>query len=104
MRVFLSKIEDSLDVAINVIGDNTEHKRMNHPYVPPQVKTAAETEIETQATNDEFTNDAATEQKKQTKITDLVDDIIDKKTLFKRYVVRTFGLKMILFIANIPET
>ena len=56
----------------------------------PQVKTADETEIETQATNEEFAklkaeydriNDAAAEQKKQTDVIDLVDDIVDKKTL-----------------------
>ena len=46
---------------------------MTHPYVPPQVKTADEIEIETSETNNEFAklkaeydriNDAATEQKK----------------------------------------
>ena len=29
---------------------------MTHPYIPPQVKTAAEIEVQTQATNNEFAN------------------------------------------------
>ena len=58
----------------------------------PQVKTADETEIETQVTNEEFAklkaeydriNDAAAEQKKQTDVIDLVDDIVDKKNPFR---------------------
>ena len=58
----------------------------------PQVKTADETEIETQVTNEEFAklkaeydriNDAAAVQKKQTDVIDLVDDIVDKKNPFR---------------------
>lgn len=74
---FIPKTEDSLDAVIDIIGDDIEHKKMRHPYVPPQVKTAAEIEIETQATNnDEFANlkaeydrvnDAATDKKNRQK-------------------------------------
>ena len=61
--------------------------------VPPQAKTAAEIEAETQSTNNEFAklkaeydtvNDAATEQTKQTEKTDLVHDIIDGKEPFSK--------------------
>ena len=67
------KTEDHLDVVIDILDENTERKKMIHPYVPPQVKTADEIEIETSETNNEFAklkaeydriNDAATEQKK----------------------------------------
>ena len=67
------KTEDPLDVVIDILDENTERKKMIHPYVPPQVKTADEIEIETSETNNEFAklkaeydriNDAATEQKK----------------------------------------
>ena len=74
---FIPKTEDSLDAVIDIIGDAIELKKMRHPYVPPQVKTAAEIEIETQATNnDEFANlkaeydrvnDAATDKKNRQK-------------------------------------
>ena len=62
-----------------------------YPYVPPQVQTTDEIETETTLIDDEFTdlktkydeiNDVATEQKKQQKITDLVDDVIDESNPF----------------------
>ena len=90
---FVPKTEKPLDVVIDILDKNIEHRKMTHPHVPPQVKTADEIEIETQATNDEFAklkaeydriNDAATEQKKQTEIIDLVDDILDEKKSFSR--------------------
>ena len=89
---FVPKTEKPLDVVIDILDKNIEHKKLTHPHVPPQVKTADEIEIETQATNDEFAklkaeydriNDAATEQKKQTEIIDLVDDILDEKNPFQ---------------------
>lgn len=85
---FVPKTENPLNVVIDILEEDIEHKKMAHPFVPPQVKTADKSEIETQARNDEFAklkaeynriNDAATEQKKQTEIIDLVDDIIDEK-------------------------
>ena len=63
-----------------------------YPYVPPQVQTADEIETETALVDDEFTdlktkydeiNDVPTEQKKQQKITDLVDDVIDESNPFQ---------------------
>ena len=87
-RLFIPKIEDPLDEVIDILGDKyIEHKTELHPYVPPQVQTADEIERETQLVDDDFAqlkaeydqiNDVATEQKKQNKITDLVDDIIDE--------------------------
>ena len=60
------------------------------PYGPPQVQTPEEIETQTKIIDDEFTdlktkfdevNDVATDQKKQQKLTDLIDQIIDKKLL-----------------------
>ena len=65
---------------------------MTHLYVPPQVQTAAEIETETCQIDDEFVklkaeydrvNDAVAEKKKQDKITDLVDIIIDESNPFQ---------------------
>ena len=65
---------------------------MTHPYVPPQVQTSAEIVTETCQIDDELAklkaeydrvNDAATEQKKQDEITDLVDEIIDESNPFQ---------------------
>ena len=65
---------------------------MTHPYVPPQVQTADETETETRQVDNEFAklkadynqiNDAVTEQKKQEKITALVDDVIAEDNPFQ---------------------
>ena len=58
------------------------------PYVLPQVQTPKEIETETNLVDDEFinlktkfdeVNDVVTELKKQQKITDLIDDVIDEK-------------------------
>ena len=63
-----------------------------YPYVPPKVQTADEIETETTLVDDKFTNlktkydkiiDVATKQKKQQKITDLVDDVIDESNPFQ---------------------
>lgn len=70
---FVPKKEDPLDVFIDIIDESIEHKKKMLPYVPPQVKTADEIEVETRETNDEIAklkaechriNDAAAEQKK----------------------------------------
>ena len=62
-----------------------EHKKEEHPYVEPQVQDAKTLETETANTNDEFSNlkqqfdqrnTLATEQKKQNKVTDLIDYVI----------------------------
>ena len=91
-RLFEPKIEDPLDTVIEILDDPyAEHKKEMYPYVPPQVQTTDEIETETTLIDDEFTdlktkydeiNDVATEQKKQQKITDLVDDVIDESNPF----------------------
>ena len=92
-RLFTPKIEDPLDTIIEILGHPyVEHKKEIYPYVPPQVQTADEIETETTLVDDEFTdlktkydeiNDVATEEKKQQKITDLVDDVIDESNPFQ---------------------
>ena len=86
-RLFVPKKEDPLDVVIDILGEQVQHKKMMHPYVPPEAQTADVIETETQQVDDEFAklkadydqiNDASTEQKKQNEITDLVDNIIDE--------------------------
>ena len=92
-RLFVPKTEDPLDTVIDILDDEyVEHKKELHPYVSPQVQTAEEIEQETQLIDDDFarlkaeydhSNDVATEQKKQKKITDLVDDFIDESNPFQ---------------------
>lgn len=87
-RLFVLKREDPLDSVIDILDDDfVKHKKELHQYVPPQVQTADEIERENQLVDEEFAqlktefnqiNDVATEQKKQDKINDLVNDIIDK--------------------------
>ena len=70
---FVPKQEGPLDVVIDILNENVEHKKMTHPYVPRQVQTAAEIKNETRQIDDEFAklkveydsvNEAAAEQKK----------------------------------------
>ena len=87
-RLFVPKTEDSLDTVIEILDNpNVEHKKSMYPYVPPQVHTADEIRTEQHLIDDDFielqtkfdeVNDVATEQKKQQKITDLIDDVIDE--------------------------
>ena len=89
----MPKIEDPLDTVIEILDDlDVEHKKEMYPYVPPQVQTADEIETETTLVDDEFTdlntkydeiNDVATTQKKQQKVADLVDDVIDESKPFQ---------------------
>ena len=88
----MPKQEGPLDVVIDILNENVEHKKMTHPYLPPQVQTVAEIETETRQIDDEFAklkveydrvNDTAAEKKKQDEITDLVDDIIDESNTFQ---------------------
>ena len=91
--LFVPKTEDPLEKVIDILDyENEEHKKMTHPYVPPQVQTADETDTETRQVDNEFAklkadynqiNDAVTEQKKQEKITALVDDVIAEDNPFQ---------------------
>ena len=92
-RLFVPKTEYPLDTVIDIFDDeNVEHKKEMHPYVPPQVQTSDEIELETQLIDDNFAqlkaqydqiNELATEQKKEKKITNLFDDIIDESYPFQ---------------------
>ena len=89
----MPKIEDPLDTVIEILDNpDAEHKKEMYPYVPPQVQAADEIETETTLVDDEFTdlntkydeiNDVVTTQKKQQRVTDLVDDIIDESKPFQ---------------------
>ena len=68
-----------------------KHKKIEHPYVEPQVQDAEAIEIETKKEDDEFfdleqkfnvKDNAATEQKKQNGLKDLVDDVLDENNPF----------------------
>ena len=108
-RLFVPKIEDPLDTVIEILDDtNVEYKKM-YPYVPPQVQTADEVERETALVDEEFNdlrikydeiNDVATEQKKQQKITNLVDDIIDKSNPFQNLGTEYMWIEDDLFDKN----
>ena len=108
-RLFVPKIEDPLDTVIEILDDtNVEYKKM-YPYVPPQVQTADEVERETALVDEEFNdlrikydeiNDVATEQKKQQKITNLVDDIIDKSNPFQNLGTEDIWIEDDLFDKN----
>ena len=67
-------------------------KKVEHPYVAPQVQDAETIERETKKENDEFSdlykrfnevNDVATQQKKDKEIIGLIDDIKDEDNPFK---------------------
>ena len=99
----MPKIEDPLDTVIEILDDpDAEHKKEMYPYVPPQIQTADEIETETTLVDDEFTdlntkydeiNDIATTQKKQQKVTDLVDDIIDESKPFQNLGTEDIWIK-----------
>ena len=67
-------------------------KKVEHPYVVPQVQDAKTIERETKKENDELSdlykkfnevNDVATQQKKDKEIIGLIDDIKDEDNPFK---------------------
>ena len=75
-------------------------------YVPPKVQTADEIETETTLVDDKFTNlktkydkinDVATKQKKQQKITDLVDDVIDESNQFQNLEIEDIWVEDDIF-------
>ena len=80
-----------------------------YPYVPPQLQTADEIETETTLVDDRFIdiktkydeiNDVATEQKKQQKITDLIDDVIDESNPFQNLGTEDIGIEDDIFDKN----
>ena len=105
-RLFVPKKEDPIDVVIDILDENIEHKKMMHPYVPPQVQTANVIEKETQQVDHNFIkfksdcdqiNDAATEQKIQDQRTDRTDNIIDENNPFKNIGIEDIWIEDDLF-------
>ena len=94
-RLFIPKVEDSLDDVIEMIDDpDVEHKKTMFPYIPPQVQTADDIETTQKLIDNDFIdlqtkfdepNDVATEQKKQKKIDDTIESVIDDKNLFNTF-------------------
>ena len=76
-RTFESKIKDSLDDFIEIIGMlDVEHKKIMHPYVKPTVQTADEIDKTQEIIDTDFVDlktlfdkpgDVAAENKKKTK-------------------------------------
>ena len=78
-------------------------------YVPPQVETVDETETETALVDEKIIdiktkydeiNDVATEQKKQQKITDLIDHVIDKSNPFQNLGTEDIWMEDDIFDKN----
>ena len=75
-----------------------EHKKIEHPYVEPQVQDGETVEIETKKENEEFDDrflkykeidNAATEQKKENDIINLIDDVLDESNPFNTMKTET---------------
>ena len=89
-RKFEAKIEDSIDLP------DIEHKKSMFPYDEPTIETADEIETKQKLIDDDFTdlqskfnqpNDIFTEQKKEKKIEDLIDDTIKDKDPFSTLMI-----------------
>ena len=75
-----------------------EHKKIEHPYVEPQVQDAEMIEIETKKENEEFDDlflkykeidNATIEQKKENDIINLIDDVLDESNPFNTMKTET---------------
>ena len=94
-RIFEPKIEDPLDDVIKIIDPpDPEHKKSMYPYVEPTVQTADEIDKTQKRIEDDFidlqtkfdkVNNIATEQKKQKKIEDTIETVIDYKNPFNTF-------------------
>ena len=94
-RIFEPKIEDPLDDAIEIIDlPDHEHKKSMYSYVEPTVQTADEIDKAQKLIDDDFidlktkfdkVNDVATEQKKQKKIEDTIETVIDDQNPFNTF-------------------
>ena len=51
---FVPKTDNPLDVIIDILDDDIEHKKTTQSYVPPEVQTAPTIELETQAIDNKF--------------------------------------------------
>ena len=94
-RIFEPKIEDPLDDVIEIIDQpDPEHKKSMYPYVELTVQTADEIDKTQKLIEDDFidlqtkfdkVNDVATEQKKQKKIEDTIETVIDDTNPFNTF-------------------
>ena len=94
-RIFEPKIEDLLDDVIEIIDQpDPEHKKSMYPYVERTVQTSDEIDKTKNLIDDNFidlrtkfdqVNDVATEQKKQKKIEDTIETIIDDTNPFNTF-------------------
>ena len=94
-RIFEPKIEDPLDDVIEIIDQpDPEHKKSMYPYVEPTVQTADKIDKTQKLIDDDFidlqtkfdkVNDVATEQKKQKKIEDTIETVIDDTNPFNTF-------------------
>ena len=94
-RIFEPKIEDPLDEVIEITDvPDMEHKKSMFPCVEPTVETADEIETNQQLIDDDFidlqtkfdkANDVVTEQKKQKKIEETIESVIDDKNPFSTF-------------------
>ena len=94
-RIFEPKIEDPLDDVIEIIDlPDPKHKKSMYPYVELTVQTADELDKRQQLIEDDFidlqtkfdkVNDVASEQKKQKKIEDTIESVIDDKNPFNNF-------------------
>ena len=85
-RIFEPKIEDPLDDVIEIFDQpDPEHKKSMYPYVEPTVQTADKIDIIDLQTKFDEVNDVATEQKKQKKIEDTIETVIDNTNPFNTF-------------------
>ena len=91
-RTFDAKIEDTLDEVVEIIDvPDTEHKKSMFLYVEPTVETADEIETNQQIIDDDFinlhtkfdqVNDVVTGQKKQKKVEETIESVVDHANPF----------------------
>ena len=88
---FVETPHDFSEEVIDGLFKGLEHKKAEHPHVELQVQDADKIEKETKKENDEFldlykkfneVNEAATQQKKDNEVIDLIDDIKDEGNPF----------------------
>ena len=88
---FVEKPDEFSEEVIDGLFKDLEHKKVQHPYVEPQVQDAETIERETKNENDEFldlykkfneVNDAAARQKKGNEAIDLIGNIKDEDNPF----------------------
>ena len=85
-RIFEPKIEHPLDDVIEIFDQpDPEHKKSMYPYVEPTVQTADKIDIIDLQTKFDKVNDVATEQKKQKKIEDTIETVIDNTNPFNTF-------------------